>query len=287
MIDRFNFYDIYVYLIPGAVWLALLGLPFYLTVPGLEVSLAALTTIGLGGGYLAGHYLSGLARKWLPSVKVSETILDEGDDKLAPSLRAEGVKHLRLRFGLDASAPGMRKETFYLFRSALTQAKGASYVEQYQGISTMMRSLAVVSLLTIVDYVAWVVGSVFGLPSAAWNWTYMPLIVVAIASVVPALVVALLDRLAAPKKDETESPVRRALRERGEVLVFCGLLALAGFVAGGASESTHRQHYVLSFGVAICSMAYWRFKGAYRSLSVSMAQAAVRDFLVLSTAKTK
>lgn len=53
MIERFNFYDIYVYLIPGAVWLALLGLPFYLTVPGLEVSLAALTTIGLGGGYLS------------------------------------------------------------------------------------------------------------------------------------------------------------------------------------------------------------------------------------------
>ena len=70
MIERFNLYDIYGYLIPGAAWLALLAFPFYLALPELHVSIAGLTSVGLGGGYVAGHYLSGLARSWIPSYEV-------------------------------------------------------------------------------------------------------------------------------------------------------------------------------------------------------------------------
>lgn len=286
MIERFNFYDIYGYLIPGAVWLALLGLPFYLTVPGLQLSVAALTTIGLGGGYLAGHYLSGLARVWLPSVKVSQTMLDDTYDKLAPTLKHECIKHLRLRFGLNWSDPGVSGEVFYLFRTALLQGKAGSYVEQYQGVATMTRGLAVGALLTMVFYVAFVAGSVLPLTGLRPDWALLPLVMVAMASVLPALVVKQLVGEKPPQGESLTHPARHFFRENAEGVVFSVLLALAGVAGGSWHELTRRQAYELALVAAICSLAYWRFKLASAYFSELMAQATCRDFLVLSTSKT-
>ena len=63
MIDRFNFYDIYGYFIPGALLIALLWIP-YGEMPSKEISAALLMIVA---AYIAGHILQIVATKALPS----------------------------------------------------------------------------------------------------------------------------------------------------------------------------------------------------------------------------
>jgi hypothetical protein len=268
MIERFNFYDIYGYLIPGAAWLALLALPVYLTHPSWTLSVAALTSVGLGGGYLAGHYLSGLARTWLPSQKLSEKVLDDSDPTLAADVKGVCREYLLNRFRLDWSQPDAKKEVFYLFRTALAQAKVGSYVEQYQGIATMCRSLAAAALLTICYYVAWVAGSVFQLPRPS-GWTDQPLVVVGLAGIIPVWL------------------ARRLPFAYAEGVAFCAVLTLAGLAGGELHELTRRQMYELAFAVAILSLAYQRLKGSSQYFTEIMVASVCRDVVVLATTKTK
>ncbi len=83
--------------------------------------------------------LAGLARTWLPSYVIidgrreyqSEKILEDADSTLAPTVKDELRKHLKLRFDLNLSDSKIKAEAFYLCRTALTLGKVGSYVEQY------------------------------------------------------------------------------------------------------------------------------------------------------------
>lgn len=293
MIERFNFYDIYGYLIPGAAWLALLGAPVFLTVPGLELSIAGLTGLGLGGGYLAGHYLSGLSRAWIPSYDLvsgekqylSERILDDNDKTLAPAVKAEIQKHLFERFHLRLADHRVRKETFYLFRTALAQGKVGSYVEQYQGIATMTRGLAVASLLTIVYYIFWVAGSVLPLPRWSDASSLAILLTMLLAAIAPWFAVRQLAGNATPENEWKAHPWRHRLRVNADGVVFCAVLAVAGLAGGELNELTRRQIDEAMLAVSVLSLAYYRFKAASKYFSDTMVAAVCRDFLVLATAK--
>lgn len=57
MIERFNFYDVYGYLLPGLVLTALLGLPFWIAgrlTPPAQFASAALAIVI---GYVLGHFV--------------------------------------------------------------------------------------------------------------------------------------------------------------------------------------------------------------------------------------
>src|SRR5436305_13841065 len=155
MMERFNFYDLYGYFLPGAFWLALMCLPFVLT-SGFPSSLTA--EIAVGGlvlGYLAGLLLQTLARDFLSSKLdarkqhggsgepryPSDLLLDEQDNTLSASLKWQIVHHISKRFGIDVatdSDPALgsrerrRNDAFHLCRTALAQGKVGSYAEQYQ-----------------------------------------------------------------------------------------------------------------------------------------------------------
>ena len=206
---------------------------------------------------------------------------------MAPSVKAEISKHLFDRFHLRLSDPKVASETFYLFRTALAQGKVGSYVEQYQGIATMTRGLAVASLLTTVFYIAWVAGSVLRLPRWPNAGAIMILTAVVVAAVAPAIAVRALAGRVAPKDEWSARPWRHLLRENADGLVFCAVLALAGLAAGELLELTRRQIYQVALAVALLSLAYRRFRIASKYFSDLMVAAVCRDFLVLSTAKTK
>lgn len=187
MIERFNFYDVYGYLIPGFVWLALIAIPFHFIFQFQAFSAGELTA-SLVAGYVAGHVLGGLARLVLPSsryevkgedgqpikdkkgkakqFKMSEALLYAAFDSehaLPPKVRKDVGTAFAGRFGynpLDPFDAQEAKQMFYLCRTALSQAKLGSYVEQYQGMTTLTKNIAFGTFLAAVYYAAWVGASV-------------------------------------------------------------------------------------------------------------------------------
>jgi len=61
MIDRFNFYDIYGYLLPGTLLLGIFWFPFGLGTGSLPAKEVSTTLLLLALGYIAGHLLQTLA----------------------------------------------------------------------------------------------------------------------------------------------------------------------------------------------------------------------------------
>ena len=110
MSERFNFYDIYGYLLPGSLLLALFWLPFGLGGlgwPNEEVSKALLL---LFSAYIAGHLLQSLALVIVPSKfrdenKVlrnpSSILLDETNGKFTKSFKDDLGARIKDEFGLD------------------------------------------------------------------------------------------------------------------------------------------------------------------------------------------
>ena len=146
MIERFNFYDVYGYLLPGVALLALGWLPFWFVagkdIPGAWVS--AIAT--LLAGYAVGHVLSRMVQLALPSGRrepdgtlrpPSDYLLDPERSTLSASLRESLTVKIQTRFGLAVAAKGIldtavrqrRQDAFFLCRRALIQGKVGSYAE--------------------------------------------------------------------------------------------------------------------------------------------------------------
>lgn len=101
MIERFNFFDLYGYLLPGGFLLLLLWLPFGL-VSGKWPSELGAAILGLGLAYIAGHLLRIMSEPVFPSEfkdakgtkrKPSDLLLDkDGDERLPRASRVRALK---------------------------------------------------------------------------------------------------------------------------------------------------------------------------------------------------
>ena len=170
MIERFNFYDVYGYLLPGAILLTLGALPFALStwdLPSLEWT-SAITFIV--AGYVVGHFLQALARDAVPSTVrkdgkarfPSDIVLDEGDPTFPKEFKETLKRYVSDDFGLDASAVNQRQAVFNVCRQALQASDSPSYAEQFQGLYAFMRGIFAASLVMLANYLGWLVGSRFG-----------------------------------------------------------------------------------------------------------------------------
>ncbi|MBI3014977.1 MAG: hypothetical protein HYY65_07980 [Candidatus Tectomicrobia bacterium] len=173
MIERFNFFDIYGYLLPGLAFLGLMWLPFGLTVGYWPPAEWGSALVALVLGYLAGHLIFGLAERAIPPKMrdtqgelrfPSDILLDDGNDNFSPELKSRLVDRILIRFGIDITDAGnpepevrgkRRKDAFFLCRSAVKQKEAASYAEQMQGMYVLMQSLTVVCLLAAVYHFGW------------------------------------------------------------------------------------------------------------------------------------
>jgi len=272
MIERFNFFDIYGYLVPGLAFLWLLWLPFGLVVgywPPAEWT-SALAALVLG--YLAGHLLFGLAEQVIPpKVKdrkgeirlPSDILLEDGDDSFSPEVKNRLVDRILIRFGIDVTDAGnpdvkvlekRRKDAFLLCRSALLHKGAASYAEQFQGMYVLMQSLTVVCLLAAVYHFGW-----------------------ALAMFVP---VSLLD---GPLYLFAAGSVFAALWHDSKKLF--GLIPLLFFVLGGWLGTGNVLDYLtFSLLLGICFVLLFlslRWHAAYRVFAWRFAEAVYRDFCAL------
>jgi hypothetical protein len=183
VIEKFNFYDIYGYLLPGLFCLAVFWLPFGIVCgiwPPKELASALLLVLA---AYFLGHVLQMSATLVVPS-KIpdkfgrnrfpSDSALD-GDNTsyLSGPIKMEIQRRatLDLNSNLEMDRPTQtwtaeyleevdrgRNSAFFIYRYALLKNKAYSYAEQFQGLYAMMRGLAAVSFLAFWFYLGWAFG---------------------------------------------------------------------------------------------------------------------------------
>lgn len=166
MIERFNFYDLYGYLLPGLTLLGMLWLPLWWLaaqdLPGAWWSAAVALVIA----YLLGHIVARLGQNGFPYDKTrgrqpSDGLLDAGDDRLPDTMKTQIVQDVERRFRLQVNVadPNQRRRTlqtaFFLCRRTLLREDAASYAEQFEGLYSMLRGLAAVSTLASSYYLGW------------------------------------------------------------------------------------------------------------------------------------
>lgn len=178
MVEKFNFYDIYGYLVPGGTLLALLWLPFAASVPKWPAvsawAGAVVAAMSIAAAYVAGHLVQTLAVgampssiKWEEKPKAGSSGSPKATSKVLrrkPSnimLDYEGKAYVprvpelvRESFQIDVSGSGSeslgeikeidkrREQAFLLCRAEIVEAKAATYVEQFEGMYTLMRGLS-------------------------------------------------------------------------------------------------------------------------------------------------
>ena len=271
MIQRFNFFDIYGYAIPGGYWLVLMWIPFQLVGGSLPGTAAQITVLGLGASYIAGHLLYQVAAALFPSTRggqyLSESLLDAADSRLSSQVKETLKKELLERFKIDVTTAEGKKEAFFLCRTALVQGKVSAYIEQFQGMQVLTRGLATASLLAVVFYLGWLLAVHFALPDGTGQIRFHFLLAIGIV-LVPSVLTMVRNRRAAS-------------------IMLALVLGLIGFGAGRWHPSWHSlsvtQAYELAVIATIILIASWNFKLAADRFDEELAKATYRDFVVLTT----
>jgi hypothetical protein len=173
MIDKFNFYDVYGYLIPGAALLLLLWLPFALVHTPWPAKDLGSAVIGVVLAYIAGHLLQMICTRVIPSsVAVgtdghlrypSDVVIDSKNSSLTLDLKKKLETRVQQKFGFNigveeaesAALDQLRRDVFFLARHTLIRAKEVSYAEQFEGMYTLARGLAAALAVACVNYLGW------------------------------------------------------------------------------------------------------------------------------------
>lgn len=277
MIERFNFFDIYGYLLPGAFLLALGWLPAGIVAGAWPQAEFEFALIGGIASYILGHLLQ-IAHRYLFTVTTKDAhgkdrfphdlLLDASDNTFTPVLKRQIADQIQKRFGLevtnggdisDGSLEKRRFDAFQLCRRWLIQEKAVSYAEQFQGLYELRRGLAAGCLAATFLYFGWALASLSPLlGSERWD--------MAVAFILAVIAAGL--SLSFPRR-----------------LFWCFAVVLwaAGFIAGGQFGILAWQGGLLAcLGLALAWVG-WQFRGSFRVFTREFAATVYRDFLVLAT----
>lgn len=192
MIERFNFYDVYGYFIPGAILVAVLYAPFFLANIQFAGPLGEFATAILAVilSYIVGHVIQSMATNAISSrfgglypstrqLNLSDKTFTTG---VKQAIAAESVR----RFAIDpqvsidvdetaatAVVNSARQDAFRLARLLTTARKSAPYSEQFQGLYSMMRGLTVVFALGT----CYMLGSIIGHFACFWQFCFNSIVI--------------------------------------------------------------------------------------------------------------
>jgi len=187
VVEKFNFYDIYGYLIPGLFLTGLLWLPFgvlWHVWPKAEFSSAILVLLF---AYVLGHFLQSVR---VPTSDMldkngcwrhpSNVLLDDDDFSLAHETKQTIHELAKKHFKIDVKKKddskeaekdtqkhidGRREAAFFQARSALLKNKGEKtsvYWEQFEGLYAMTRNIMRASALAVFYFLGWGIRYVAG-----------------------------------------------------------------------------------------------------------------------------
>ena len=167
MINKFNFYDVYGYFLPGLVFLVLLVLPVGMATGKWPDGGQLVTALlGIPLAYVVGHLLR-CVEVFPSTVKdssggfryPSDILLDQDDGKFTNEFKENLVAQIKARFDIDISKgtdkSAKRREVFFLCRSLLIESKTVSYGEQFEGMYALARGLLSAFMLAGAYYFGW------------------------------------------------------------------------------------------------------------------------------------
>ncbi len=315
MIERFNFYDVYGYFLPGFALVALLSSPTLIYQRDWPKDLPSAVGLVIVA-YLAGHLLFSLAQGALPSQIRDEThsgeyrhpsqmVLDRKNPLLTKEIKLELQKIVHNTFKIDlgisdkditgesteTNAGNKEKEekqidanrntAFFLCRTVLVNEKCATYAEQYEGMYAFMRGLCAASALGAAYFLGW---SLSILKSDSSCWILFSLLILSLSvSVVLAFVALPKGRI---RKDGPKvNPKTYAKKKlRTMRMMAAGILAsvfCCGFFAGAHHVNCLTQSGIFLLLSMASLFAGFRFYGAYQSFAFEFAVAVWRDFFTL------
>ncbi|HZD94965.1 MAG TPA: hypothetical protein VE133_11970 [Candidatus Sulfotelmatobacter sp.] len=296
MIDKFNFYDVYGYFLPGGALLLLLWLPYGLvrnSWPGSDWSSAIL---GVALAYFIGHLLQMICTKVVPSTTrgryPSAFVLD--DDKwLAEAFRTQLCNLVKKKFDLDlevdkpstaedqgpaaegkaiaktkaiAKADKARNTAFFLARHVLVQAKEISYGEQFEGLYSLLRGMCAAFTLACSNYIGW------SLSAVHHGWLDSVVMVMVAGSLLAGINFS---------AQVLRNDLNREALSRLEQVSALALLLIAmgiGYASGRRYEVTPGQAWVLALCAMGALLASLRCFGAYKYHCINFALTVWRDF---------
>jgi hypothetical protein len=291
VIEKFNFYDVYGYFVPGAAFLAVFWIPFGLVKHTWPSSTWAEAIVAAVLAYIVGHLLQSVATNAIPSGTdryPSEIYLDHDDKELPEKSKKQIEQFIKEQFKLelqvdkkgDDEIDAVRHNAFLLARQVLIQGKAASYAEQSQGMYALTRGLVSVFALSFTYWLGWAAAAVLR-SYAAVNFA-----VVALAAsllILANLSFALLRHSSGPPKE------RRIRKRRIELLyavVLLTALYTTGYLLGLYFTVTARQGALLAFLCAWAFILCLRAYGAYKSFAGQFAATVWRDYLAYNVASS-
>jgi hypothetical protein len=172
VIEKFNFYDVYGYFLPGLAFLGVLWLPVGF-VAHLTPAAGWTSAVVVGAAaYIMGHLLQAVATSDLPSkfpdaqgkLRYPSVMALDTDSELSSELKDKLETIAKQQFGLDVGVnqtsdseiDRRRNDAFFLARQVLIREKAVSYSEQFQGMYALMRGLSVVFSLALTYWLGWV-----------------------------------------------------------------------------------------------------------------------------------
>jgi hypothetical protein len=285
LINKFNFYDIYGYFLPGAAFLAVLWIPFGLVRnlwPSHDLSSALIAAVL---AYILGHLIQSVATNAIPSWEAkstdtavrypSEIYLDATNSELPAAAKQRISELMNAQFGLslrvdeaaDATIDKVRNNAFLLARQVLIQGKAVSYAEQFQGMYALTRGLVSVFALASVYWFGWASAIV------RTAWIVSSAVVVIVASLLILInisAVMLRNILAAPRKRKVELGYSASL-----LISFL----TTGYALGVRYSTSRGQSALLAFLAAWALIAALRAFGAYNFFAGRFASTVWRDYL--------
>lgn len=199
MSDRFNFFDVFGYLLPGTLLLILLWLPYGLLLGEWPPADWGTAGIALAIAYIAGHLIYRLSDNtfnskfwdgkkkelpshWLLEKRTSEELKEEKgkilellDTELSNETIDQITGQVHLLFRKDVTNKIERAVAFFQCRNYLLQKGAAAYAQQMQGMYVLLRGVFASFLLAAGLYLGL---ALTGFAKAeAFDWVYLSLLV--------------------------------------------------------------------------------------------------------------
>jgi hypothetical protein len=321
MIEKFNFYDIYGYVLPGFVLGGLVWMPFGVAFhkwPATDISSAILA---LMLAYIVGMLIQTLASNLIASTirdtfgkqrYPSAVLLDHQDGTFVAETKTmigklcKSLFKLEVRAGDDLkdlteeelnSVSRLRNAAFSQARSTLIQNSKKSYVEQFEGLYALMRGISVALAAGCLFYLGWGGSALVKAGSVSEVWknvlaldgTMVLLLIFLVFTLAFSLPPAAEKKAVAPGGAKPKSNLRVRLLSAclGAVALLSGLLAARWMANVKVSAPIYHPNFlllVLALGLAAASV---RCYGAYKIFAKEFAKSVWLDFSNFNIAPKK
>jgi len=283
LIDKFNFYDVYGYFLPGAALLAVLWIPLGLMRKAWPPADWSSAIISAAVAYILGHLLQNVATNAIPSARKerypSEIYLDHDNTELPQPLKTKIAYFVQQQFGLylqiDKNGPGdeksidkVRNNAFLCARQTLIQGKSVSYAEQFQGMYALTRGLFSVLALGSAYWLGWAAGTVRS------PWLINAAIIVSTVTLLALAIIPVVVRLVVSK------PIAGRRIELGYACLLLLAFLVTGYLLSLRYQTPATESALLVFLAAGALIGCVRAYGAYKSFAGRFASTVWRDYLV-------